>query len=484
MPGKAASSSGPRPRSQLEHGDLVSLLEPFVASRLWISYSTRMNSPVDRAALKKFAPLLSELKHSLNQKPLMAALETILDARGGFQLSGCQREDWSSTCALRLRVAHRHWKDAERRGCAWWKKIAIKESSEREGHDKEQGTSTEEKQDMRQGEKQDQTHDEKKDDFYYGFCKDQWRAWRADSTGAKVFADAVFVKDEEEGEDDFVYARWQKNGVIVDEQKLTDLRVGEYLATSEAHKRRLASTTAERFFDSVLKTGERIIVRTRKDRPPHSLLLSMQVDGKQRGSVHADAFESTEKAGAFLSKIAQMVVDEKIGLDDVYAVRDRLLVDEGITVVRKRPAQCMKRPAALISGGEKQTRATEDETPDEKAKDENGQEDEPVDQNTQEGCYLVRKRKKAKRIISLRSKVKNGKKAKKGKKAKNESEKEMVPTPGQQWHEGEGREVRDEGHEREEGQGRDLDVSHSEVAMLRGFGVGFFDNPCEPIMWD
>ena len=100
--------------------------------------------------------------------------------------------------------------------------------------------------------------------FFYGFCKDQWRAWRSAHEGVKVFADDAFVKLAECEDDDFIYGIWGK-----DEQRITDMTVREFQAASKA--KRLFPRSAQRFYEDVMKTGEKIDVRTRMDRPsdPH-----------------------------------------------------------------------------------------------------------------------------------------------------------------------------------------------------------------------
>ena len=85
--------------------------------------------------------------------------------------------------------------------------------------------------------------------FFYGFCKDQWRAWRSAHEGVKVFADDAFVKLAECEDDDFIYGIWGK-----DEQRITDMTVREFQAASKA--KRLFPRSAQRFYEDVMKTGE------------------------------------------------------------------------------------------------------------------------------------------------------------------------------------------------------------------------------------
>ena len=308
----------PRARAELSHDDLVSLLQPHVVSRLWITYTTKMQGRVDRELLTKLSPLLRLIEQPLKQVPLAAALDSILEGRGGFAMTPSQRADWSKTCAQRLRVAHRHWKDGLRRGAAWMEKF--QESGNTNTGDA-----------FLDGIEKKKKKGAEKNCFFYGFCKDQWRAWRSAHEGVKVFADDAFVKLAECEDDDFIYGIWGK-----DEQRITDMTVREFQAASKA--KRLFPRSAQRFYEDVMKTGEKIDVRTRKDRPPHPILISLQVNGRQKGSVQADAFPDTESAGRFMAKIAKMVVSQEIRLEDVYAVRDRLLVEEGISVIKRTTA--------------------------------------------------------------------------------------------------------------------------------------------------
>ena len=174
------------------------------------------------------------------------------------------------------------------------------------------------------------------------------------TNGRKVMGSLrdVYIKDNEEEADDFAWVSFKIGGAQVEKQ-LTDLLVHEFRAFKDgAHERLRHHRVVARFFESKMADGTSIIVRTRKDRPPHNVLISMQVGAFQRCSVHADAFPTIGEAGVFLSRVAQSVADGTCPIENAYELRDQLLAEIGIEVVgKKKKGDVFKRPAAISKVG-------------------------------------------------------------------------------------------------------------------------------------
>ena len=376
-----ASSS--RSRDPSDPDCIAEVLCPFVNSRFWLSYTTKLDGPVEVATLKSKASLWMQFTNgSIAQKKMERAMQIVLQSKGGFGLSEAQSADWCNIMAKRLRAALRHWTKSSK--TKWAQEIMRKAAKNEEAVQTEDGETCEDAggtvDEEKGGEQVDETEDEDEDEeeeetdgnddlagnvgqdmhevgtnsdgtsgevkindkeYFYGYEAEIGKAWRVDASmkkAMKEYTANIFIKSGHDLATDFIFAKFDDGT----EKELTDVTVARFKGMSEAKPTSKTASKNSYFYEGKTSNGKRVCVMFKKDRRPSVILT---IDGKQKGMVKVSQFDSIEAAGAFMTALALKVVSGELEHDNVNDARDKLL---RITMTRPavasdaRPSKCSK----------------------------------------------------------------------------------------------------------------------------------------------
>lgn len=329
--------------------DLAETLEPYVTKLKFLSYTEKLEGPVERKVIVAQQDMLNALRTlqpnlAFPQEKTRDAFKVLAAGKNTiWQLTDSQLEDWSSTMARRTRAMCRHLQQALTKNVTkpkWLMAMAWVVELDSEEVAAKQDAPTTKKTKKEPAMKQEASGGSApSQEWRYDWDSEHEKAFRVDAKGQKLWAENIVVADDAEPTDPIMASFGDGSQVPI-----KSMTVETYTELVKSAATRNDRKKAETLFDHTTADEVRYHMSTKKDRNPLMVLFE---DGKQILAVRIDLFENDPvAAAAFLQPMTdKFLAGELLRTDLKKAKTDALkeLKKEDAKVARR---DAKKRPAA------------------------------------------------------------------------------------------------------------------------------------------